>query len=197
MHKFYTQKQYRRKGVSTIEYGILAALIAVASIGSLTLLGNNNSTLYCKIDKAIAKSSQKNPQINLLDTANDSCLNQSWYTSIGINPNNVTPQNIAIACQNHGADGCFAHYEQMNFAGNRAAYIESMGGNADQLIQEDDDQATKATKSNNAGQIANELCQTQYPNNTLLSGYCATSVSDVINMYDPSTDAWDPTISNN
>lgn len=41
-------QRFRRdeRGATAIEYGILAALIAVAIIGAVTLLGGNLSTLF-------------------------------------------------------------------------------------------------------------------------------------------------------
>jgi pilus assembly protein Flp/PilA len=37
------------KGVTAIEYGLIAALIAVAVIGSVTLVGNSLSTTFTNI----------------------------------------------------------------------------------------------------------------------------------------------------
>lgn len=50
--KFFHQEH----GVSTIEYGIIAALIAVSAIGAATTLGSNNSQLYCTISRSLGSS---------------------------------------------------------------------------------------------------------------------------------------------
>lgn len=44
----------RRRGVSVIEYGILAALIGVFSIASVTLLGGNLHWQYCSISDSLS-----------------------------------------------------------------------------------------------------------------------------------------------
>lgn len=46
----------RRRGVSTIEYGILAALIGVSAIGATTVLGSNTSGLMCTIKGEISST---------------------------------------------------------------------------------------------------------------------------------------------
>lgn len=42
------------KGVTAIEYGLLAALIALAIIGAVTLLGNNLSTVFNTVAGKVA-----------------------------------------------------------------------------------------------------------------------------------------------
>jgi pilus assembly protein Flp/PilA len=42
-----------RRGVTLIEYGLLAALIALVVIGAVTTLGSNLSTLFTNIGNSI------------------------------------------------------------------------------------------------------------------------------------------------
>lgn len=44
--KFVTRFKNDESGATAIEYGLIAALIAVVLIGALTLLGDNLSTMF-------------------------------------------------------------------------------------------------------------------------------------------------------
>lgn len=46
----------KRRGVTTIEYGILAALIAIVTIIAIKKIGNNNDKIYCTISSSIQKA---------------------------------------------------------------------------------------------------------------------------------------------
>lgn len=50
--KQHTKKQHRR-GVSLIEYGILAALIAITCIATIKTLAANTSSMYCEISDSL------------------------------------------------------------------------------------------------------------------------------------------------
>lgn len=186
-------RKSKRRGVTILEYSIITALITIIAIVAITMLGKNSYTLYCNIDKNIANSSQANPNLNIIDTKNDQCASKEWYKSIGLN-NNITPETVATACETHGGGGCFAHYEQIVFNGNRTAYITSLGGNPDVLIETGDNDQTIASKIENADNIAENLCQENYSNNNLIQTYCITAVTSAISAYQENTDSWDPTI---
>lgn len=42
-----------RRGVTAMEYGLIAALVAVVIIGALTTLGTSLSTMFAKISAAL------------------------------------------------------------------------------------------------------------------------------------------------
>jgi pilus assembly protein Flp/PilA len=46
----------QQRGATAIEYGLIAALIAVASIGGMTALGGGSSGLWGKIASNVAAS---------------------------------------------------------------------------------------------------------------------------------------------
>lgn len=48
-------KTESERGVTAIEYGILAALIALAIIGAVTLVGKNLSGTFTNISKEVSK----------------------------------------------------------------------------------------------------------------------------------------------
>ena len=49
--------QYKkRSGVTTIEYGILAALIAIVVIATITILGTKTNNLFCTIESKMISS---------------------------------------------------------------------------------------------------------------------------------------------
>ena len=45
-----------RRGVTAIEYGLIVALIVVAMIGGLTMLGGGTSGMWTKINNAMQSS---------------------------------------------------------------------------------------------------------------------------------------------
>ena len=50
MQKFFSNES----GATAIEYGLIAALIAVAVIGAVTALGNNTSTTFDRVAQQMA-----------------------------------------------------------------------------------------------------------------------------------------------
>jgi pilus assembly protein Flp/PilA len=56
MSKFVTQFMKDESGATAIEYGLIAALIAVVIIGAATTLGTNISSTFTKIGTAVAGS---------------------------------------------------------------------------------------------------------------------------------------------
>ena len=50
MQKFFSNES----GATAIEYGLIAALIAVAVIGAVTALGDNTSTTFNKVAQQMA-----------------------------------------------------------------------------------------------------------------------------------------------
>ena len=53
MKKFLNKIRENESGATAIEYGLIAALIAVVLISSLGLLGNNISTSFNKISNSV------------------------------------------------------------------------------------------------------------------------------------------------
>jgi pilus assembly protein Flp/PilA len=51
LNKFFSVKS--QKGVTMIEYALIAALVAVVVIGALTALGGNLTTIFTNISTAI------------------------------------------------------------------------------------------------------------------------------------------------
>ncbi len=56
MTKFITKFVKDESGATAIEYGLIAALIAVAIIGAVTALGGQISTSFGKVTTAMATS---------------------------------------------------------------------------------------------------------------------------------------------
>jgi pilus assembly protein Flp/PilA len=54
MKKFLNKIRKDEKGATAIEYGLIAALIAVVLISSLGLLGNNISNSFGKISNSVS-----------------------------------------------------------------------------------------------------------------------------------------------
>ena len=52
MRKFFKNES----GATAIEYGLIAALIAVAIVGAVTTLGTNTSTTFTKVSTAMTTS---------------------------------------------------------------------------------------------------------------------------------------------
>lgn len=50
-----------KKGATAIEYGLIAALIAVAAITAMGTLGDNLSTTFTKVSEGVAEGNAKNP----------------------------------------------------------------------------------------------------------------------------------------
>ena len=53
MKKFISKFMSDESGATAIEYGLIAALIAVVIIAAVTALGSNNSTQFGKVATAI------------------------------------------------------------------------------------------------------------------------------------------------
>jgi len=53
--KFFRNMLKDSKGATAIEYGLIAALIAVAAITAMTTLGQNLSTTFNNVSGALAK----------------------------------------------------------------------------------------------------------------------------------------------
>jgi pilus assembly protein Flp/PilA len=49
MHAFFTKLIKDESGVTAIEYGLIAALIAVAAVTVMTTVGTNLSTTFSKV----------------------------------------------------------------------------------------------------------------------------------------------------
>ena len=49
MHKFLTKLTHDESGVTAVEYGLLAALIAVAAVTIMGTVGTNLSTTFSKV----------------------------------------------------------------------------------------------------------------------------------------------------
>ena len=49
MHTFFTKLIKDESGVTAIEYGLIAALIAVAAVTVMTTVGTNLSTTFSKV----------------------------------------------------------------------------------------------------------------------------------------------------
>ena len=83
----FVQKEH---GISMIEYGVIAALIAVAGISATTTLGNNNSAMYCTISRNLgsdATCGSKLASKDFLTAAQGGTLNtennaQQWHSEI-------------------------------------------------------------------------------------------------------------------
>lgn len=54
MKKFLNKIRKNEFGATAIEYGLIAALIAVVLIGSLGLLGNNIATSFNKVSTSVS-----------------------------------------------------------------------------------------------------------------------------------------------
>ena len=55
MKKFLNKIRKNESGATAIEYGLIAALIAVVLIGSLTALGTNIDTKFKAVSSAVAR----------------------------------------------------------------------------------------------------------------------------------------------
>lgn len=51
-----TKYQYGRRGVSTMEYGLLAALIGLVALVGVTVLGSNASIMYCTVSADLGEA---------------------------------------------------------------------------------------------------------------------------------------------
>ena len=54
--KFFRKLRRNEEGATAIEYGLIAALIAVAAITAMQSLGNNLSTTFNKVATTMSKS---------------------------------------------------------------------------------------------------------------------------------------------
>ena len=54
--KFFNKLRRNEEGATAIEYGLIAALIAVAAITALGNLGDEVSTTFAKVDTAMENS---------------------------------------------------------------------------------------------------------------------------------------------
>ena len=54
MMKFFTKLLRDEQGATAIEYGLIAALIAVAAITAMQSLGNNLNTTYNKVSTTLS-----------------------------------------------------------------------------------------------------------------------------------------------
>lgn len=55
MKKLFSRIRNEESGATAIEYGLIAALIAVVLIGSLQTLGNNTKNSFTTISNAVAR----------------------------------------------------------------------------------------------------------------------------------------------
>jgi len=53
MTKFFAKLRKNEAGATAIEYGLIAALIAVAAIGTMTSIGGNLDAQFTKVDTAL------------------------------------------------------------------------------------------------------------------------------------------------
>ena len=51
------------KAATAIEYGLIAALIAVAAITTLQLVGTNVDTTFKKVDKSLTEANKAGPAV--------------------------------------------------------------------------------------------------------------------------------------
>jgi pilus assembly protein Flp/PilA len=61
MKKLFSRFAKNESGATAIEYGLIAALIAVAIIAALGLLGNNIENTFQKVSNAVQTSNDANP----------------------------------------------------------------------------------------------------------------------------------------
>jgi pilus assembly protein Flp/PilA len=61
MKKLFSRFAKNESGATAIEYGLIAALIAVAIIAALGLLGNNIENTFQKVSNAVKTSNDANP----------------------------------------------------------------------------------------------------------------------------------------
>ncbi|HWJ58501.1 MAG TPA: Flp family type IVb pilin [Sphingomicrobium sp.] len=54
MSKFFKKLIRNDKGATAIEYGLIAALIAVAAIGALTTIGTNLNATFTEVGSSLA-----------------------------------------------------------------------------------------------------------------------------------------------
>ncbi|MCF6216090.1 MAG: Flp family type IVb pilin [Emcibacter sp.] len=53
MRKFFTQLRKSEKGATAIEYGLIAALIAVVAIGAMTSVGTSLTAKFTTINSSL------------------------------------------------------------------------------------------------------------------------------------------------
>lgn len=56
--QFFRKFMKNEKGATAIEYGLIAALIAVAAIGAMGTIGNNLNGTFTKVGTELAKGSK-------------------------------------------------------------------------------------------------------------------------------------------
>jgi pilus assembly protein Flp/PilA len=55
MRKFFVKLRKSEKGATAIEYGLIAALIAVVAIGAMTSVGSSLNAKFVEINSAMTK----------------------------------------------------------------------------------------------------------------------------------------------
>ena len=57
--KFFTKLRKNEDGATAIEYGLIAALIAVGLIGALSTLGDNLSGVFSDVDSGLTEAGEQ------------------------------------------------------------------------------------------------------------------------------------------
>lgn len=103
--------KYGRRGVSTMEYGLLAALIGLVVLVGVTMLGRNASSMYCTVSAALGQSTP-------VGCSTSSSASASTNLPIVFTPNDTTvlPSSNIITLVNdmleYNASGIEGMYDQ-------------------------------------------------------------------------------------
>ena len=213
MQKNNTTKRFQRRGVTTIEYGILAALIAVVSIASIQLLGGNIHEGYCNISRGISNSN------NMGNNLNDPCSTlkstlqgqmQTLTQNIAQNEKNYISayeaatkviqqgKNYHAACANGDQTACAEYNTLVNGGPTAQSWSSETNSPYNQAINNLNNAYNQLTWSgnNSIGNTLNNMLSAE-PNSgsvyqQLIQQYGQTAADNAVNNF-LQTDVTDPT----
>lgn len=159
MNNIQSKYNTKKHGISTIEYGIIATLIAVVCITAINRLSKNTNTMYCSISYYLMSDTDK--------TIYGKCSSQTGYNQ-GANYNQVMNQG-AKCIGNSVPTGCTVVDDQFLYLMNQQFGITSVYGlkNSSGNIANTYTSAMAAIQSlsngeNHIGGVSNPIQNTTY-----------------------------------
>lgn len=169
--------QKKRRAISMLEYGLIAGLIAIATLIATQLMGGNIQYQYCIISAKIGTNG------SAITTQNSSCIKSAWLDKYGFSSTATeeSDQEIVEKCNNNSQ--CYAQYQSIRFNGNNLGILDNLGASYN---EEDLPYNTSDAKS-----IAQSTCQKDYGDSIAESG-CEATISSALSYQE---NEWYPNLS--
>ena len=179
------KKIRKRLGISTLEYGLIASLIAITAIGSILVFSNKLTQPYCSVVVHIEYASTLDPNATYYNIS-DYCQN-NWWMSVF----NLTPESSFT--QVTDAAGGYAHFAQIKYNGDRTKFLQSWGIDPKLEVLSTDNENTQIQKTADDQVYANNYCEDKYADiGDKYVSSCYTTVYTALTY----SGGWEPSFNN-